>query len=327
MIGRINNVIEDLTDPNIELTSTLLKVQVLAHKLKNDKLKEWVDSEINGYEDEKDVPYYRIINAAVLGNIEQFRGLGGYASRSKVQLSVAHTEKVYDINMQQIILKDSFSAYEHMLQKEDNYRINIPSIYYNNLSKIFANDWKVTSAWKVLSHHSIKGVLDSIKSNLLQFMLEIGDELGEGDNIDFMKKKNIIDDLFDKNLGAGNTININTGSDITQTTISGENNKTNIAKGNSISQEINSDDIERVKKLIDCIKEDIEKTTIDSDDLEDLKIQINNIETQLQRDKPKSIILKNAFDIIKGIVSGVGAHILTSPTMHELEQNGRVLGL
>ena len=41
MIGRINNVIEDLTDPNIELTSTLLKVQVLAHKLKNDKLKEW----------------------------------------------------------------------------------------------------------------------------------------------------------------------------------------------------------------------------------------------------------------------------------------------
>ena len=41
MIGRINNVIEDLTDPNIELTSTLLKVQVLAHKLKNERLKRW----------------------------------------------------------------------------------------------------------------------------------------------------------------------------------------------------------------------------------------------------------------------------------------------
>ena len=327
MIGRINNVIEDLTDPNIELTSTLLKVQVLAHKLKNDKLKEWVDSEINGYEDEKDVPYYRIINAAVLGNIEQFRGLGGYASRSKVQLSVAHTEKVYDINMQQIILKDSFSAYEHMLQKEDNYRINIPSIYYNNLSKIFANDWKVTSAWKVLSHHSIKGVLDSIKSNLLQFMLDIADEIGEGDNVDIVKKENVINDLFTKNLGSGNTFNINTGSDIVQTNIRGDNSKANIGKGDNICQEINTDDIERVKKLVDSLKADIDKAIMDSDDLEDLKFQIESIETQLKRDKPKTIILKNAFDIIKGIVSVVGAHILTEPTMIQLEQIGKGFGL
>jgi hypothetical protein len=327
MINRINTIIEELTNPNIELTSTLLKVQVLAHILKNNKLKEWVNNESNGYEDDKDIPFYRIIKAPLLGNLEQDRGWGSYATRSNIQLEAHHIETKYNIDIFETKLKESFSTYEHMLQQKDHYRINIPPMFYNELSKIYANDWKVSSAWRVLSHHSLKGVLNSIKSNLLQFMLDIADEIGEGDNIDIIKKENVINNLFDKNLGTGNTFNINTGSDIVQTTISGDNSKANIAKGDNINQKISSEDIEGLKKLIDCIKEDIDKATIDSDDLEDLKIQINTIEAQLQRDKPKSIVLKNAFDVIKGIVSGVGAHILTSSTMLELEQIGRVFGL
>lgn len=31
---------------------------------------------------------------------------------------------MYNVNMHEIVLRDSLSVYEHMLQKEDNYRIN-----------------------------------------------------------------------------------------------------------------------------------------------------------------------------------------------------------
>ncbi len=69
-------------------------------------------------------------------------------------------------------------------------------------------------------------------------MLDIADEIGEGDYIDIVKKESGINGLFDKSLGAGNISNINIRSDITQTTITRENHKSNIAKSDSINQKL-----------------------------------------------------------------------------------------
>ena len=56
MIDRINTIIEDLTNPEKSLGSVFLKVQVLAHQLRNDKLKDWVNNESNGYDKDIAIP-------------------------------------------------------------------------------------------------------------------------------------------------------------------------------------------------------------------------------------------------------------------------------
>lgn len=125
-------------------------------------------------------------------------------------------------------------------------------------------------------------MISSIKSKLLQFVLDIADEIGEGDNIDILKKKNLIDALFEKNLGSGNTFNINTGSENTQVVSLGDNNQTQIAKGDNITQTLEIDDIEKIKEFLSILNRELVDTKVNVDDLEDLNTQIKVIEDQLK---------------------------------------------
>ena len=78
----------------MKLSSSLLKVQVLAHKLKNEKLKEWVNYELNGYDDKNiNVPTYRVIPTIVKGHLIQ-----GHMKYTNLQLSVNGIKEKYNIN-------------------------------------------------------------------------------------------------------------------------------------------------------------------------------------------------------------------------------------
>lgn len=310
MILRINEIIKELTDPKFNISDTLLKVQVLAYQLNNKNLKKWVNNESNGYDKTDIIPPYREVVTPVFGNLEQYRGYG-MLTRSSVPLETRSLKEEYDIDLTKTELRESLSTYEHFLNNDDEPLINVSYSFYGILSKSFANDWMVSSAWKVLSRHTIKGVIHSVKSKLLSFVLDVADEMGEGDKIDITAKKEVIDNLFDKNFGYINTMNIISGSNNTQTNITGDSNKTNVALGDNISQEITEDDINKIKSLIYDLKKELKDTLVDQQDLDDIHIQISSIESQLKRDKPKPAILKSAIEIIKGLAIGAGANILS----------------
>lgn len=323
MINRINVIIDELTDSKVNLGNVFLKVQVLAHQLKNAKLKEWVYNESNGYKSSADVPVYRIIPSIVIGNIMQ-----GFAKYTNLQLSIHGIKDKYKVDLNEIRLRNSVSSLENMLGKEDDFSIPVPTGLYNAISKNYGPYYtSIISAKQVVSLNSVEGVISSIKSNLLQFMLEIADELGEGENIDIIKKENVIDALFEKHLGGGNTFNIIAGSNNVQAVSSGDNNQTLIAKGDNITQTLENDDIEIIKEFLSNLKMDLVDVKANVDDLEDLKTQIKVVEDQLQREKPKFSILKNTFDILKGVIAGLGTHILTESTIIKLDQIGMIFGL
>lgn len=201
LISRINVIIDELTDSKVNLGSVLLKVQVLAHLLNNTKLKEWVYDESNGYKSSTDVPAYRIIPSIVKGNI-----IHGNAKYTDIQLSIHGIKDNYNVDLNEIRLRNSVAALENMLYKEDNFSIPVPTGLYNAISKNYDSNYtSVISAGQVVSLNSVEGVISSIKSKLIQFMLDIADEIGEGEKIDIVKKKSKIDDLFEIILGDGNT--------------------------------------------------------------------------------------------------------------------------
>lgn len=316
-IDWINKIIEELVDPTIKLKDTLLKVQVLAFKIKNDKLKEWVENEINGFID-KEIPQYRRIPTAIFGNLIQNRGFGGFMTRNNSPLPVEYLDKEIREALMSVNMTSSVSEIEHMIDKGGDYQINIPHIIHNEFSKILSNGWVVDNAWQKIGLNSLEGILSSIKSNLLTFMLQLADELGENDKIDIMKETKRIDNLFDKTIGqlSGETVNITIGSDNIQTVNSGEKANFNISKGDKNEQTISPEITGDLKSFIEDLKGTIDKLGLDREEEEDIQNEIIRLETQINRSQPKHQVITEALNVIQGILVGVTANAMT-PTIIE----------
>ena len=63
-----------------------------------------------------------------------------------------------------------------MLSKEDDFSIQVPTGLYNAISKNYGPHYtSIISARQVVTLNSLEGVISSIKSKLLQFVLDIAD--------------------------------------------------------------------------------------------------------------------------------------------------------
>ena len=137
----IDGITQDLVNPNMLLKDVLLKVQVLAFKLKNEKLKTWVDCELNGYNQNK-IPEYRIIPSTVKGNLVQSRGFGGYATRNNTNLPIEYLEKKVIDRLTRIHMPSKVSEIEQMVIEKGSYSVSIPHYVYVSFNEILANEWQ-----------------------------------------------------------------------------------------------------------------------------------------------------------------------------------------
>ncbi len=70
----LDDIIELATNTGQSITVLLRKCVVLAHQIKNDRLKTWANKELSGYGDEDELPDYRVVSATATGH---FSGWGG----------------------------------------------------------------------------------------------------------------------------------------------------------------------------------------------------------------------------------------------------------
>ncbi|MEA5458225.1 hypothetical protein VB796_04215 [Arcicella sp. LKC2W] len=319
-IDWINTIINELVEPKIKLKDTLLKVQVLAFKIKNEKLKEWVENELNGFVG-KEIPSYRKSSLAIFGNLSQNRGFGSMVVRNNHALPIEYLEDdVREAIMKVIMISSSVSELEHMIEKGGEYQINIPHFIHNEITKLLSHGWVVDSAWQKISSNGVEGILSSIKSKLLTFMLELADEIGEKESINIMEHKNKINNLFDKTIGnlSGEIINISIGTDNVQSVNTGNNAKINIAKGKNIEQAINVEAQKELSKFIEELKLHLDKLSLVADDRTDIINEISRIETQLSREEPKYPIINEALKVVNGILIGVAGNAFTPPILEKL---------
>ncbi|MDQ1612479.1 MAG: hypothetical protein QOG00_2410, partial [Pyrinomonadaceae bacterium] len=87
MTDIIETIQRDILDPTVSLATILLKAKVLAHQLKNERFKQWVKYELDGYpNDMDDIPSYRIIETPLLAQI-----VGGRFTATDVPIGLANT--------------------------------------------------------------------------------------------------------------------------------------------------------------------------------------------------------------------------------------------
>ncbi len=73
MTNIVQELQQDLLNPNVKLSSTLNKAYLIARKLEIPDFRDFIEKEIKGYPDDKNIPDYRVIHGVLKGrNI--FRG-------------------------------------------------------------------------------------------------------------------------------------------------------------------------------------------------------------------------------------------------------------
>jgi hypothetical protein len=190
----IESLIKDLYE-NKSLPDVLLKLQVIVHLLKNEQLTEWFNCENNGYDNNKPLPSYRILDVRFCANLIQDRGFGSFSQRNHFDLPLGLIEDE-DIKekISKLRLRQSISEINNLIiagDKENGIIAFTPvntSMYISLFSKL-ENDWRIESIWQEVSKASVQNIISQIQSKLLQFLLEINENLNL--NISFTELENI----------------------------------------------------------------------------------------------------------------------------------------
>ena len=175
----VNEIIAEALNDAQPISSILRKCLVLAFDLKNDKLKNWVEQELNGYNDSADIPSYRTANLFSKGN---FSGPFNAWIPSR-PLPLATLDKKHRDLLAPTHFTQPIAAYE--TTKKDNegsFVINWPPDLIVRYQEKFIAGYALTQAWQEIPEGLFRSIIDTVRSRVLRFALEIRQELGVVDD-------------------------------------------------------------------------------------------------------------------------------------------------
>ena len=317
----IQSIIEDLVTPEKRLSDIILKVQVLAYKIKNEHLKAWVNNELNGYlGKDTTIPKYRIIPTAVFGNIIQQAGFN-LITKNNTPLPVeALGIEVYK-ELMTMKLSSKIAELEYMASSDATHSQNLFLHYIRMFNKAMA-PWQVDEAWQVVSKNTLEGVLSAIKSTLLNFLLELQSEFGDCDFNQLFDKKGSINEIFNKTIGTiqGTNVSVIVGADAQQVNNYAEKSNFNVAKGNNATQSFTVNSNQELINFLEDLKKNLQHLNLQEDDREDIESEITRIEVQLNKENPRQSIIKSSIDVIYNLLLGVTTNAISAPLLEQAQQ-------
>lgn len=291
----INQIIQDLLNPEKKLKDIFLKVKFLAFKLENQKLKDWADKEINGYNSGDQIPKYRTIATLIFGNLIQDLGVRTIYRRDE-PLTIDYVPEKIRKELMEVQFDGSISAIEHLLSNgKDFHAFSIPYYAQAAITKTLTNYWHVESAWRLIASSYFDGVLNAIKSHLLDFFMQLNKEFGDKD-ISIMKDNKKVDDLFKSTIGSiqAENITLNLG-DNNQSLNTGTINESTVTQNQNTN--LTPETLEEIRDLIGKIKADFDQH-IQDDYKEPIATQIQVIESQLDKPSPIKSVINSALKVV-----------------------------
>ena len=236
----LNELIELLADHDTILDTCLIKAQILAHKLKNEDFKKWVNYELKGYPAGVALPTYRILSLVLFGDVSN-----GYYRYSNYRLPLSHLseEQAYRLTTKEI--NESISSIENWANI-DSISLSLPTEACAMFSNAFNEGYYVERIEAKIGAGKGKDILIQIRSKLLEYCLTISDEfpddIGLNDTID-KSVREFSNEQF--KIIVKDNANIHIGDTLSQTS-----NETNI--------NINQVSTEDIQELLEAIGKDRE---------------------------------------------------------------------
>ena len=180
-----SKVIIDLINNNINIEQAFEILDLLLEDINNKKIKTWLNNEINGYENEKDVPQYRILNTNVKGNYIAGRF---QCTHQDIPLKPEYVKEYSKIN-----ITASVSQIMQLSNAEKEGKSHCLSIPLHQLiaQDISLINGDVISAYRELSVYALTNLLSKIKLKLISIFKELEKQYGNLDDyyIDFTDKR------------------------------------------------------------------------------------------------------------------------------------------
>lgn len=279
----IENIIEDLVN-DVPISKIMLKAQTIAYSLNNAEFKEWIDHEQNGYPSTKMIPEYRVIPCSLKVNIAlPFQQImRNY--HIPVDFIVDKQDREY---LKVARLTESITSLENMITNIDDEKslvLMVPGGLWRSINKCIVSDGEVIAAYQEITPSSINGIVDSFKSKLLNFFLELSEQMKI--DLSVMTNREKIANIMNQTINAGVYSNKGDVSIANSTIIGGQNNRV------SIPQELKCE-IESVLRQVEELKQNIDA------DEQDIAEVVLEIRSELENVSPSKRLLKRGMQALK----------------------------
>ena len=158
-------------DEQSQVATLLRKCKVLAARLGSEEFSRWIDNELNGYADQDELPTYRVLNVRSYGH---FISLVQQMKNAPIPPSTLPEEAHEHIQTSKIAMPISALA-NLSAGKEDLKEDWHPDLLRIVGGKIY-EDMNCVSAWKAIPRSVLIAILDTVRTRVLNFVLEIEKE-------------------------------------------------------------------------------------------------------------------------------------------------------
>ena len=197
-----------LLDDSIPISSILRMALVLSYETKDLKLREWVNSELDGYGENDEVPDYRHGRCQSFGN---FVG-PGYAYMNAMPLPPSCIPEQYHSVTNDLLFRENFRTLEETLLKalknDGAAKCNWPADLIVLLSDKFYQHFRLVSAWVLVQPSDILEIVETVKNRLLRYVLEIDSSYVTSEKKDTKEEKERMATVFNTTI-LGNVNGLN----------------------------------------------------------------------------------------------------------------------
>lgn len=245
----LDEIQSDLVNESASLSNTLRKAKILASAIGLQEFREWVDSELDGYEYREKVPSYRRFRPTNLGT---FSGPLQSGVKNMVLPTYNLPEQVKDF-AENMIFFDGVGALEAQTSSSDQHQWK-----WSQEMILLARDaipmyggMVLVDAHQPIPSHVISGVLDQVKNKLLGFVLGLqANNITSEDLANRSVEPEVVRNLFNFNIYGDRNV---------------------VATGENVNQHIDS-----VKKGdIDSLLSYLRELKIDDEGLSELKAAVS----------------------------------------------------
>lgn len=286
----INSIIEDLTS-NEPISKIMLKAQAISFSLGLDEFSKWVRLEQNGYHKGDDIPEYRKTRCSAKVNLTQ-----GFKRVTNLDVPVdAIPDRAAREMLSYIYFSEPITELEKLANdatSEGLLQVIAPTYAYQKAQAIFPLA-DIDMLWKIVNVTAASGVVEKVKSKMLDFFLQLDQKTQMGVDFDKLEGKQEVKQVLNQTIYAGI---YHSGT--------GDVNVVDSVVGNTASVTMTATDIDAVKKCISdilCSKE-LEEDT-------DAQEEIAIIQSEVKKEKPSRKIIKKSLLFLKEVAVQTSASV------------------
>jgi hypothetical protein len=198
---------------DIDIPTLLRMCKLLAAHITHQQFAEWVDHELNGYPNITELPDYRVVKVDSYGTFSS-----SFAQANRLQIPVSVLPEEFQKCYRYAYMGSSISAYTPLISGDKTGSIREPwpiALAVRYASKL-TPDMQCVEAWKEIPIGAIMRLLDSVKTCVLGFAIDLEREAPDAGELYIDSKQTLSSDkmtqIFNTNItgNVGNLANAGT---------------------------------------------------------------------------------------------------------------------